>query len=135
MLLTNETIFSTIVSLKKWAKAFIAGENYSLLQWTSFLFENQATSFKFQELRTKGNNEMNAQNIITDKQSQSYHILPVMNKNFPKISLLAFGILGQMINIPELDYCTIDKLYNNNRLNSIAELTDAVEELIATHCF
>ena len=77
---------------------------------------------------------MNAQNIITDKQSQSYHILPVMNKNFPKISLLAFGILGQMINIPELDYCTIDNLYNNNRLNSIAELTDAVEELIATHC-
>ncbi len=46
MLLTNETIFSTIVSLKKWAKAFIAGENYSLLQWTSFLFENTCFLFK-----------------------------------------------------------------------------------------
>ncbi len=76
---------------------------------------------------------MNVSNSITDTQIQC-HILPVMNENFPRISLLAFGLLGQMINIPELDYCTIDKLYNNNRLNSITEITNAVEELIAKHC-
>ena len=39
-----------------------------------------------------------------------------------------------MINVPELDYCTIDKLYNSNISDSIGEITDAVEELIDNGC-
>lgn len=69
-----------------------------------------------------------------DNISQRQYICPILNENFPKISLMALGILGQMINVPELDYCTIDKLYNNNILDSIADITDAVEELIDNNC-
>lgn len=62
------------------------------------------------------------------------YICPVFNKNFPKLSLLALGVLGQMINEPELDYCTIDKLYDSNSSDTISDITEAVNELIGKGC-
>ncbi len=62
------------------------------------------------------------------------YICPVFDKDFPKLSLIAVGVLGQMINEPELDYCTMDKLYNSNSADGIADITDAVEELISKGC-
>ena len=72
--------------------------------------------------------------FIINAPEESYICPPVFDEDFPKLSLSAIGILGQMMNVPELDYCTIDKLYNNNISDSIGEITDAVEELIDNGC-
>ena len=45
--------------------------------------------------------------FIINAPEESYICPPVFDEDFPKLSLSAIGILGQMMNVPELDYCTI----------------------------
>ena len=61
-------------------------------------------------------------------------ICPAFNKDFPKLSLEAIGILGQMINLPEMDYCDFSKLCDMNPVDSPTVIENAVEELLNEGC-
>lgn len=56
-------------------------------------------------------------------------ICPDFEKHFPRLSLSALGVLGQMINVPELDYCTFNKLCQSNPADNPDEIKEAVNEL------
>lgn len=54
----------------------------------------------------------------------------MIGKNFPKLSLSALGVLGTMLNDPESDYCTIDKLCTIIPKSKRSEIKKAVDELL-----
>ena len=56
-------------------------------------------------------------------------ICPDFEKQFPKLSLAALGVLAQMINVPELDYCSLSELCQSNPADSPDEIEMAVNEL------
>lgn len=68
---------------------------------------------------------MNANAIHTSR-----IICPDFDKKFPRVSLSALGVLSQMVNVPELDYCNLSKLYESNPANSPDEIKNAIMELL-----
>ena len=54
----------------------------------------------------------------------------MIGKNFPKLSLSALGVLGTMLNDPESDYCTIDKLCTIIPKAKKSDMKNAVDELL-----
>lgn len=59
---------------------------------------------------------------------------PVFGENFPKMSSAAIGVLLQMVNMTELDYCTRNDLYRSNPADTAFKINRAVDELISNGC-
>lgn len=81
----------------------------------------------------------NTKDFIKDRGAKQMNnstklICPVFNNKFPKLSLEALGVLGQMINLPEMDYCNFSKLCEMNPADSPAVIKAAVEELLNEGC-
>lgn len=61
-------------------------------------------------------------------------VLPVFRSNSSQLSLEAIGILLQMSNVPELDYCTKEDLYRSNPAGSVRKIDRTIDELIKHKC-
>ena len=59
---------------------------------------------------------------------------PIFNNKLPKMSSAAIGVLLQMVNMTELDYCTRNDLYKNNPADTTFKINQAVDELISNGC-
>lgn len=54
----------------------------------------------------------------------------IINPNDRNLSLEAIGVLSTMLNVPENDYCTVEKLHAAIPADSLAEIRSALNELI-----
>lgn len=59
---------------------------------------------------------------------------PVINEYTSNLSLGAIGLLLQMSNLPELDYCTKEDIYRSNPTGSHRRIDRAIDELLAHKC-
>lgn len=61
-------------------------------------------------------------------------VLPVFRINTSKLSFEAIGLLLQMSNVPELDYCKKEDLYRVNPDSSVRRIDKIIDELLDNNC-
>ena len=66
--------------------------------------------------------------------NSSKTISPFFKAATPKLSLEAIGLLLQMSNVPELDYCKKEDLYRSNPAGSVRKIDSTIDELIDQKC-
>ena len=78
--------------------------------------------------------EVGKEKAMNTMVNSSNVISPVFRSNSLKLSLEAVGLLLQMTNVPELDYCTIDDLYRMNPVSSVRKINRIIDELLDNKC-